>query len=222
MRALSLGIGFGVILTACSNADPDEARWTDYAAAVGGLIRAELSRPPNDCRRDDIDPVWNAAAERMNAKDQRARSGVSNEDWRRLDVENAAELASLLDSRGWPEPCAVSRAGALGLFYVVQHHSDAGLRQEALPHLQALADAGRLRRSDLALLTDRVLTGQDRPQRFGTQYQCDRRVGRYVRMETEDPAELDERRRAMSLTPADVELRLVNAGDDGRCTITEP
>ena len=221
MRALSLAISSALVLTACSNAEPDEARWTDYAAAVGGLIRAELSRPSNDCRRDDIDPVWTEAAERMNAKDQRARSGVSDEEWRRLDAENAAELASLLETRGWPEPCALSRAGALGLFYVVQHHRDAELRRQALPHLEAMAEAGRLRRSDLALLIDRVLTGQGLPQRFGTQYRCDRTIGRYVRIETEAPAQLDRRRRSMALMRADVELRLVNARNDGRCTAQE-
>lgn len=222
MRALSLAIGSALVLTACSNAEPDEARWTDYAAAVGGLIRAELSRPSNDCRREDVDPVWSEAAERMNEKDQRARSGVSDEEWRRLDAENAAELASLLDTRGWPGPCALTRAGALGLFYVVQHHRDAALRQEALPYLEAMAEAGRLRRSDLALLVDRVLTDQDLPQRFGTQYRCDRTMGRYVRMETEDPSQLDARRRSMTLMPADGELRLVNARDDGRCAAPAP
>ena len=217
MKALSLAISSALVLTACSNAEPQEARWTDYAAAVAGLVRAELARPPNECRRDDIDPVWSAAAERMNEKDRRARSGVSAEEWRRLDAENAAELASLLDTRGWPDPCALTRAGALGVFYVVQHHRDAALRQEALPYLEAMAEAGRLRRSDLALLVDRVLTDQDRPQRFGTQYHCDRTTGRYVRMETEDPSQLDARRRSMTLMAADIELRLVNAPDDGRC-----
>lgn len=217
MRALSLAISSALVLTACSNAEPEEARWTDYAAAVGGLIRAELSRPPNDCRRADIDPVWSEAAERMGERDQHARSGVTAEDWLSLDAQNEAELADLLEARGWPEPCALSRAAAVGLFYVVQHHSDAVLRRQALPHLEAMAEAGRLRRSDLALLVDRVLTGQDLPQRFGTQYRCDRTTGRYVRMETEHPSQLDARRRSMTLVAADVELRLVNAGDDGRC-----
>jgi hypothetical protein len=204
----------GLVLAACGSAAPDrEAEagpaWTDYVAAVGYAARAELSRPSNECRRDQRDPEWIEAAERMGERDQLARSGdVSDQRWRELDAENEAELAALLEEKGWPEPCRLTRAAARGLFFVVQHHGDAALRREALPHLEAMALAGQLTRSDFALLVDRVLTHQDLPQRYGTQYVC--RDGAYQRVETEDPDHLDQRRREMNLMPADMEQRLIN------------
>ena len=155
----------------------------------------------------------------MGEKDQHARSGVSDEEWIRLDAENRAELASLLETRGWPEPCALTGPAATGLLLVVQHHRDPAMREDALPHLEAMADAGRVRLDELALVIDRILVNQDRPQRYGTQYGCNRATGRYERGETEEPDTLAERRRSMGLMPAEVELRLINARNNahGRC-----
>lgn len=213
-RAAVIAAALG--LAACSGGEPDEVRWTDYAAVVGGLVRAELSKPRGVCRGADIDPVWSEAAARMGDKDQHARSGVSNEEWIRLDAENRAELSELLAARGWPEPCALTSEAATGLLYVVQHHTDPAVRREALPHFEAMARTGRLRRDELALVIDRILVNQDRPQRFGTQYGCNGETGLYERGETEDPAGLDARRRAMGLMPGDVELRLINARNTHR------
>ena len=214
----SLAISLSLIVVGCS-ADPDrvDARWTDYASAISGVLSAELRRPRGFCDRSQLDPLWSEAGERMGEKDQRARSGVSADEWRRLDSENVAELAVLLADQGWPEPCAITRKGATGLFYVVQHHSDPQFRQEALPVFEAFANQGRIRRSELALLIDRVLTHQDLPQRYGTQYRCDRRSGRWVPVQIEEPETLAERRREMGLIAAEVELRLINDRDDGRC-----
>lgn len=219
MRVIGcLTISLSVILSGCA-ADRDEAdaSWTDYASAISGVVGAELRRPRGACDRSELDPVWSEAGERMGEKDLRARSGVSADEWRRLDAENVAELAALLDAHDWPEPCAISRKAATGLFYVVQHHSDPQFRQEALPVLEAFANEGRIRHSELALLIDRVLRDQALPQRYGTQYQCDRSTGRWVSAPVEQPETLAERRRSMGLIESEVEFRLINDRDDGRC-----
>lgn len=207
-----------MILSGCAgNRDETDASWLDYASAVSGVVSAELHRPRGSCDRSQIDALWSEAGERMGEKDLRARSGVSADEWRRLDAENEAELAALLADHGWPQPCAITRKGATGLFYVVQHHSDPQFRQEALPVLEAFANEGRIRHSELALLIDRVLTHQDLPQLYGTQYRCDRSMGRWVPMPVEEPETLAERRREMGLIAAEVERRLINDRDDGRC-----
>lgn len=213
-----LAVCLVVILSGCA-ADRDEtdASWLDYASAVSGVVSAELRRPRGACDRSELDPVWSEAGERMGEKDLRARSGVSSDEWRRLDAENVAELAVLLANHGWPEPCAITRKGATGLFYVLQHHSDPQFRQEALPVFEAFASEGRIRRAELALLIDRVLTHQDLPQRYGTQYRCDRSMGLWVPLPVEEQETLAERRREMGLIAAEVERRLINDRDDGRC-----
>jgi hypothetical protein len=182
-------------------------------------MRTEIGRPGGDCQRADLHEAWTEAAERMGEKDLRARNGVSAEEWRRLDAENRAELAAVLEAHGWPQPCMLSRPAATGLFYVIQHHTDPQMRRDGLPVLEAMARQGRVRSSEVAMLVDRVLTDQDLPQRYGTQYVCNRQTGRYRRIETEDPQRLAQRRRDMGLIAHDVELRLINARDaeDQRC-----
>jgi hypothetical protein len=217
--SLPAAVTAAFLAPACSDAEPQEARWTDYVSAVATAVRAEISRPGGECERADLHAVWTEAAERMGEKDLLARSGVSAEEWRQLDVENRAELTSLLEDYGWPQPCMLSRPAATGLFYVVQHHTDPQIRRDGLPVLEAMARQGRVRSSEVAMLVDRVLTDQDMPQRYGTQYACDQQAGRYRRIETEAPEGLAQRRRDMGLIAHDVELRLINArnSEDRRC-----
>lgn len=212
-----------ILLTACNsgaNERPASAgpTWTDYVGAVGSAVRAELRRPSADCQRSERNATWIEAAERMGERDRLARSGeVSNERWRELDAENRSELAALLDTQGWPDPCALTRSAASQLFYVVQHHSDPQVRAEALPLFENMARQGQVRGSEVAMLIDRTLTDQGSPQRFGTQYQC--RDGLWVRMETEAPDELEARRTAIGLIPGDMEARLINRErETNRCT----
>lgn len=213
-----------ILVSACGSAAPERGpasgpRIGDYLGAVGHALNAELRRPSADCNRHQQDPVWNEAAERMGERDRRARSGkVTDAQWRALDAQNRSELAELLRDRGWPEPCQLTRSAASELFYVVQHHTDPALRREALPHLEAMARVGQIRGGEAAMLIDRILRDNGEPQRFGTQYAC--RDGTWRRAETEDPANLEARRREMSLIPGDMEARLINAPDaSDRCQV---
>lgn len=221
MRLAFAGVIAAFLGGCSSNPDETEAqsgpRWADWAAAVGNAARAELSRPANDCQRENRDPAWVDAGDAMNERDQRARSGrVSAEEWRDLDRQNREDLAALVSERGWPVPCDLTRSAARGVFYVVQHHNDPERRREALPYLEAMAEQGQITRSDFALLVDRVLLQSGAPQRFGTQYIC--RDGVYVRNMTADLDGLDERRTSMDLMPAAMELRLVNRNNEtDRC-----
>lgn len=211
-----------LVISACGSADrevPPAAgpSWTDYVGAIGSAMRAELRRPSSNCHRSEHDPVWIEAAERMGERDRLARSGeVSDQRWRELDAENRSELAELIENHGWPEPCQLTRSAASALFYVVQHHRDDQIRQQALPLFEDMAREGQVRGSEVAMLVDRSLTDQGAAQRFGTQYRC--QDGIWVRMPTEALETLDARREAMGLIPADIEARMVNRDpEDSRC-----
>ncbi|MGA0587410.1 DUF6624 domain-containing protein [Dyella sp. KRB-257] len=59
-----------------------------------------------------------------------------------------------------------------------------------------------IKNSDFALLTDRVLRAQKKPQRYGTQFVADpAHPGKVVMAPVEDPAHLDERRAEAGLMP---------------------
>lgn len=211
---LCVACGVTLVVTGCGSADREGApttgpSWTDYVGAIGSAMRAELLRPSPNCQRSERDPVWIEAAERMGERDRLARSGeVSDQRWRELDAENRSELAELIDKRGWPEPCQLTRSAASALFYVIQHHRADQVRQEALPLFEEMGREGLVRGSEVAMLVDRTLIDQGAAQRFGTQYEC--RDGIWARMPTEAPETLNARRDEMGLIPADIEARLVN------------
>ncbi|MDB4917213.1 MAG: hypothetical protein JWM95_4857 [Gemmatimonadetes bacterium] len=116
-----------------------------------------------------------------------------------LDDHNLLALRELVRSRGWPSLRQVGPDAASAAFLVVQHAS-AQIQEELLPMLERAAAAGDAMPSQAAMLTDRVLVHQGKPQRYGTQ--LIQRSGKTMELEPmEDPAHVDERRRAVGLQP---------------------
>jgi hypothetical protein len=114
-----------------------------------------------------------------------------------LDRDLAARLSAILDRFGLPTRSMVGAAGSDAAFLVVQHNESLQKRVLALAHQ---APAGEVSPQALAMLEDRVLVHEGRPQRFGTQFtiQAD---GRMRFAETEETAGLAARRTAAGLPP---------------------
>ena len=119
---------------------------------------------------------------------------------RDTDVEHMAELHALLWSRGWPLASRVGEDAAFNAFLVIQH-AHSGVQAAALPAVSLSVWQGELRPAALALLTDRVLTRAGRPQRYGTQSMRWPLWPATVRLPVLEPEKLDERRRALGLSP---------------------
>ncbi len=119
---------------------------------------------------------------------------------RDTDVEHMAELHALLWSRGWPLASRVGEDAAFSAFLVIQH-AHSGVQAAALPAVSLSVWQGELRPAALALLTDRVLTRAGRPQRYGTQSMRWPLWPATVRLPVLEPEKLDERRRALGLSP---------------------
>lgn len=73
---------------------------------------------------------------------------------------------------------------------------------QALALMQKASEAGDADPADMALLTDRVLLAQGKPQRYGTQF-ADAGHGVMELRPAEDLTTLDARRRAVGLQPLD-------------------
>jgi hypothetical protein len=84
----------------------------------------------------------------------------------RTDSADAAELQGIIARFGWPTRSMVGVAGAEAAFLVAQHNR--GLHLEALALMRALP-AGQYSPGEYAMLEDRVLVAEGRPQRYGTQ-----------------------------------------------------
>jgi hypothetical protein len=113
------------------------------------------------------------------------------------DSLRTARLQAIVAARGWPTPALVGRDGVFAAWLVLQHSPDYAWQERLLPTLERAAAAGDVARSDLALLTDRVLRHAGKPQRYGSQFSM---VGdRLVADPIEDEANVDARRAAIGL-----------------------
>jgi len=115
----------------------------------------------------------------------------------RTDARNLPRVTAIIDKYGWPSK---SLAGSLAAFLVIQH-SNLATMQKYLPTMRAAAAKGELAKQNLALVEDRVLTFQDRPQLYGSQYRYNETTGKPEFFPITDEAHVDERRASMGLEP---------------------
>jgi len=118
----------------------------------------------------------------------------------RIDQDNIGWLRKLIATAGLPTAAEVGELGVHLTFLLLQHASTApDLRQKALPILTERYEAGELPATDLARLVDRILVGQKKPQRFGTQF--DWLSGRFSLPDAARVSEIDANRRKLGLMP---------------------
>jgi hypothetical protein len=119
---------------------------------------------------------------------------------READKRNQARLVAIINQYGWPGRTLVGKAGATTAFLVVQH-ADPEMQQQYLPLIQKAAAQGELEKSAAALLQDRVLIGQGKPQIYGSQLTSNMDTRKYEFYPIEDEAHVDERRATVGLGP---------------------
>lgn len=114
-----------------------------------------------------------------------------------LDSTLAAELSVILQRFGLPTRSMVGALGSDAAMLIVQHSWP--LQERVLTLANAMAP-GQLSPEKLAMLEDRVLVHQGKPQRFGTQLTLGP-DGVFRLAPASDVAGLDERRAAVGMPP---------------------
>ena len=118
-----------------------------------------------------------------------------------LDADNLQTFKALLDRWGWFDRTAWGEAADREAWLLAQHaDGDLPFQKHVLALLEPLVQSGRTDPSHFALLYDRVAVNDHRLQRFGTQGYCTG-PGTWTPRPIEDPAHVDERRKAMGLQP---------------------
>lgn len=118
---------------------------------------------------------------------------------RAVHERNNARMHALLDAHGWSKQCLVGEDGARAAWLIVQHAVlDPGLMERARPPLAAAVHDDDAEGWCLAYLEDRLRTMAGRPQCYATQDDFDA-DGRAYALPIEDPAGVDERRRALGM-----------------------
>lgn len=118
----------------------------------------------------------------------------------RTDARNLPRVTAIIDKYGWPGKRLAGSSGSLAAFLVIQH-SNLATMQKYLPLMRQAAAQGELARQNLALVEDRVLTFQNKPQLYGSQYRYNEATGQPEFFPIADEAHVDERRARMGLEP---------------------
>lgn len=128
----------------------------------------------------------------------------------RVDSLNQTIVFGILDNDGWPSNLSDNANRAI---WIVIDHSDLTSRSKYLSFVRAKADEGILDKSDYAMLNDRVLMEEGKPQVYGTQIKMaatfdgeDMAMQLYL-WPVENPDALDSLRRSVGLSPIEEYLR---------------
>ncbi len=124
-----------------------------------------------------------------------------------VDKENREWLKQQVDEHGWLGRSLVGTDGSGAAWLLVQHaDTDRAFQRECLD-LMTAAGADEVFMKNVAYLTDRVLVGEGKPQRYGTQVGV---VDGKVRFEEcEDPDNLNLRRAEMGLGTIEEYLQVI-------------
>jgi hypothetical protein len=138
---------------------------------------------------------------KMMADDQRVRTqgDLDADEFSRVDASNLAFIKEVIEEHGWPGKDLVGEDGANAAWLFVQHSTDQEFQANCLPLVRAAYENGQNTGPQLALLTDRVLMFQGKPQLYGSQFQFIN--GQLTAYAIEEPEHLDRRRAEMGLGP---------------------
>lgn len=118
-----------------------------------------------------------------------------------VDEESAVFLRNMIDTYGWPTYDMVGEDGAHAAWLLAQHaDQQPALQTTVLAAMRPLVESGQANGRNLAYLEDRVRTGQQRPQLYGTQFGADAH-GVSRPLPVEDAANVDARRADVGLPP---------------------
>jgi hypothetical protein len=124
-----------------------------------------------------------------------------------VDAEHTARMKAIIAEHGWPGVRLVRRDGAEAAWLLVQHaDQDVAFQRQCLALLEAAAARGEVPKSNVAYLTDRVLTNEGKEQLYGTQSWNEGGV-EYLQP-LQDPEHVNERRRAVGLGPLPEPLKI--------------
>jgi hypothetical protein len=116
-----------------------------------------------------------------------------------IDRQNTARMRELVSTVGWPGRTLVGDDGAHAAWLLVQHADlDAPFQRRCLALMEPLVASGGVLGSHYAYLYDRIAVGENRPQRFGTQFGPDSEP-----WPIEDEGQVDARRAAFGLGSMD-------------------
>ncbi|MEM6698152.1 MAG: DUF6624 domain-containing protein [Bacteroidota bacterium] len=116
------------------------------------------------------------------------------------DSINEAQVGKIIDERGWVGKSLVGGQANSALWLVIQH-APLEIQEKYLPLLKESVKKGESKGSHLALLEDRILMRNGKPQTYGSQITRDKETDKQIVYEIRDPEYVNQRRAEVGLGP---------------------
>lgn len=162
------------------------------------------------------DELLKRVADDQNIRKQLISKGIEQPDqqllarMKEIDTANEERITAIVRQYGWPSSQLVGRDGAEAAFLLVQH-AGLTLQKKVLPLVEKAYRSGDLSGQSYALLCDRVLVREGKPQVYGTQAKrIEEWKGREpVAEPIADEANVDKRRAKLGLPPLSEYLQMM-------------
>ena len=118
-----------------------------------------------------------------------------------IDAVLTKQLKDIVARNGWPTIAMVGREASNAATLILGHTADFAWRETLLPQLENLADQRQIDPAQLAIVIDKQLVANGKPQRYGTQFKVV--DGEMAMISVEDPGGLDTLRARALLPPMD-------------------
>lgn len=151
----------------------------------------------------------------LNLRDQLIREKVLGEGYHplmeQLHKDNAAKLDAIITKIGYPTISKVGKAGSEAAWLVIQHSiGQPAFMKKCLQLLQIAVEQQQAAPINLAYLSDRVATFEERPQLYGTQFDWNER-GNMSPKKYDDLEKVNARRSALGLNTLDAQTAIMQA-----------
>lgn len=118
-----------------------------------------------------------------------------------IDAVLTKQLKDIVAQHGWPTIALVGPDASKAATLLLGHTTDLAWRKSLMPQLTTLADRREIDPAQLAIVIDKQLVAEGRPQRYGTQFKMV--DGQMAMISVEDPGGLDTLRARALLPPMD-------------------
>jgi hypothetical protein len=161
---------------------------TTYDAPGGGNVVNQIKREFNGLGH--LISEWQEHGGAVTGRSPRVQYAYSA----MADGANRTRLKAIVQEFGWPGKSLVGADGANAAWLLIQHaDADREFQKDCLRLMEA-APAGEVEGKHIAYLTDRVLVGAGKPQKYGTQLGAD-----FKPLPIADEGNVDDRRAKLGL-----------------------
>lgn len=137
--------------------------------------------------------------EKVYALDQDMRLSDNREDYDpQIDKQNLSTVVSLIEKCGMPTTKEITQKQMDAIWLTFQHGDNTN-RKKYFSLLKKAADNGDLNKSDMALMEDRILMLDGKPQIYGSQVTKDKETGAWMLYDLQNPETVDKRRAEVGL-----------------------